>query len=93
MISVLIERRLSSGLDSNYQAEARSTLHNAYQADGFISGETFRDVHHTEHHYVLSKWRSLGDWQRWYQSDTRQNMMGKLNPLFDCPEKITLLEN
>jgi len=61
--------------------------------EGFISGETFRDVSNTDHHFVLSKWRSLGDWQRWYQSSTRREMMNKLNPLLDCQEKITLLEN
>ncbi|MEJ2443543.1 MAG: antibiotic biosynthesis monooxygenase, partial [Exilibacterium sp.] len=71
----------------------KKTLHQAYQAIGFINGETFADLQHPNHRYVLSKWRSVQDWQRWYHSEIRREMMNQLSPLLNEPEKIVLLEN
>ncbi|GAA6153389.1 antibiotic biosynthesis monooxygenase family protein [Pseudoteredinibacter isoporae] len=93
MIHVLIERHIGTDLESTYEAMARTTLQGAYQAPGFINGETFYDMNNHRHHYVLSKWRTLSDWQRWFHSDQRRDMMGQLSPVLDGPEKITLLEN
>ncbi|MCV6613679.1 MAG: antibiotic biosynthesis monooxygenase [Cellvibrionaceae bacterium] len=93
MIHVLIERHIGEDLDSTYEEMARSTLHYAYQAPGFINGETFYDLHQPNHHFVLSKWRTLSDWQRWFHSDKRRSMMSQLAAVLDGPEKITLLEH
>jgi len=93
MINVLIERHIGNDLESTYDEMARSTLQHAYQAVGFINGETFFDMNDPRHHYVLSKWRTLSDWQRWSHSDTRRNMLSQLSAVLDGPEKITLLEN
>ncbi|MCV6623986.1 antibiotic biosynthesis monooxygenase [uncultured Pseudoteredinibacter sp.] len=93
MIHVLIERHIGADLESTYEAMARSTLQGAYQAVGFINGETFYDMNNPRHHYVLSKWRTLSDWQRWFQSDERRKMISQLGATLDGPEKITFLEN
>lgn len=93
MIHVLIERHIAEGMESTYEEAARDTLHTAYNAPGFINGETFYDMQNSNHHYVLSKWRSAQDWSRWHQSEARKEMMNRLNPILDRQEKITLLEN
>lgn len=93
MIHVLIERHIGTDLETTYEAMARTTLQGAYKATGFINGETFFDMNNPRHHYVLSKWRTLSDWQRWYQSDERRKMIGQLSSALDGPEKITFLEN
>ncbi|TQV67777.1 antibiotic biosynthesis monooxygenase [Exilibacterium tricleocarpae] len=93
MIHVLIERQIADDMLSTYEDTARKTLHLAYQATGFVNGETFADLQHPNRRFVLSKWRSVQDWQRWFHSDTRREMMNQLNPLLMEQEKITLLEN
>ncbi len=93
MINVLIERQIAEDMLSTYEETAKKTLHQAYQAIGFINGETFADLQRPNHRYVLSKWRSVQDWQRWYHSETRREMMNQLSPLLNEPEKIALLEN
>ena len=93
MIHVLIERHIAEGMETTYEDAARRTLYAAYQAEGFINGETFHNLQHSNHRYVLSKWRCVQDWQRWQHSDTRKEMMNQLSPILDEQEKVTLLEN
>ena len=93
MITVLIERTLAPDMESTYEASAKRTLHLAYQAEGFVNGETYSDIHNANKRYVFSKWRSARDWYNWYNSEARRNMMNELMPMLGEPEKIALLEN
>lgn len=93
MIYVLVERHIADGMESTYEFAARKALRWAYRAEGFISGETLRDSQRPNHHYLLSKWRSLHDWKRWYYSYERNEVMNELNPTLTDFEKITLLEH
>ena len=93
MISVLIERIIAEDMQSTYEDAAHRTLHQAYQASGFINGETFIDMNDPMRRFVLSKWRSAQDWSTWYQSEQRRTMMNELNLILRDQEKITLLIN
>ena len=92
MIYVLVERQIADGMESTYEVAARHALKRAYEAEGFLRGETLRDLQRPNHHYLISKWRSLHDWKRWYYSDSRYETMNQLNPTLADFEKITLLE-
>ncbi len=93
MIHVLIERHIAEDMESTYEHAAKNTLHQAYQAVGFINGETFCNTQDSKHRYVLSKWRSIQDWKRWLHSDARREMMSEVNLILKAPEKVTILEN
>ncbi len=93
MIHVLIERHIAPDMESTYEQLARNTLHLAYQARGFINGETFTDMGDNKVRFVMSKWRSVQDWQLWYGCESRKGMMNEMNLMLSSPEKITLLEN
>lgn len=93
MIYVLVERHIADDMTSTYQHAARQVLEAAHRAPGFISGETLSDLRRDNHHYLLSKWRSLHDWKQWYYSDERINAMNQLNPTLADSERITLLES
>ncbi len=93
MIQVLIERNIAEDMESTYEATAKRTLHLAYEAPGFINGETFKDVHNSRRRFVMSKWHSTRDWQNWLNSDSRKNLMNELAPLMNEQEKIILLKN
>lgn len=93
MIHVLIERLIAHDMPETYELAAKSTLHQAFQAEGFIRGETFTDIENPLRRFVMCKFRTLRDWQTWAESDARRDMMNHISPTLAEPEKITLLEN
>ncbi|HBM49642.1 MULTISPECIES: antibiotic biosynthesis monooxygenase family protein [unclassified Marinobacter] len=92
MIRVLIERHIAETLETAYEERSRLVLQQAVGAPGFISGETLVDSHDPNHRITLANWRSEADWQRWFHSETRKNLMAELIPMMDQDEAITVLE-
>jgi len=92
MIQVLIERNIAAGMETTYEREARKVIQQTYQARGFISGETFRDIKRPNRYFVMSKWRTLQDWQNWQQSEERRSIIDQLNPILDERERVTVLQ-
>ena len=52
---------------------------------GYISGETLRNVHDTEEYVVISTWRSMEDWERWFANERRAELEGKNDALIGSP--------
>ncbi|MCP5206620.1 MAG: antibiotic biosynthesis monooxygenase [Hahellaceae bacterium] len=92
MIRVIIERHIAPTLEIPYEETAKRTLQKAVQVSGFISGETLKNTVDHNHRVILSTWRSLQDWQRWYTSDERKEMLAELSPMLEREEHITALE-
>ncbi|MCM0611712.1 antibiotic biosynthesis monooxygenase [Marinobacter sediminum] len=93
MIRVLIERHIAETLEDAYEERARKVLQQAVSAPGFISGETLSDSHDPNHRITLANWRSEVDWDRWYHSQQRRELMLELVPMMDRNEIITVLEH
>lgn len=93
MIHVLIERHIAEGMISTYEELARKALHRTYIAAGFISGESFTNSHDPHHRFLLCKWRSAHDWYRWSHSDKRLELLSKIAPILEEPERVTVLTN
>ncbi len=92
MIRVLIERHIAETLEEPYEAGSRRVLQAAVAAPGFISGETLVDTQDPNHRLTLANWRSVADWDRWYRSENRKELMTAIIPMMDQDEKITILE-
>ena len=93
MIRVIIERHIADDLTEHNEKAARNTLQQAMSAHGFISGEALHDATNPSHRYVIVTYRTIQDWQRWYSSSERQEMMAAINPMLATDEKITVLEH
>lgn len=91
MIRVLIERHIAESLEAAYEERSRKVLQRAVAAPGFISGETLVDSNDPNHRITLANWRSQADWNRWYQSSDRRDLMAELVPMMDKDEAITVL--
>lgn len=91
MIRVLIERHIAETLETAYEERSRAILQNAVAAPGFISGETLVNAHDPNHRITLANWRSEADWDRWYHSAERQQLLNDVKPMMDLDEKITIL--
>lgn len=91
MIRVLIERHVAETLESAYEQRSRRILQSAVGAPGFISGETLVNAGDPNHRMTLSNWRSEADWDRWYRSPARRQLLNDVKPMMDQDEKITIL--
>ena len=93
MIHVLIERHIADGQLSTYELLCKKALQQSYIEHGFISGEVFYDKNDPHHQFVFCKWRSEHDWNRWYKSKDRLEIMNSISPILVQPERISVLEN
>lgn len=53
----------------------------AMNMDGYISGETLRNVNNPEEFLVISSWQSSTDWVKWLKSGERQRVQAKIDAL------------
>lgn len=93
MVHVLIEREIARGMVSTYETLLREALQQTYTAEGFISGECFSDILDEHHRFVLCKWRTIQDWNRWQHGENRNQFLAKIRPILNTDEKISVLEN
>jgi len=93
MVHVLIERNIAADMLATYEENARQALHRTHIAPGFIAGDVFADVNAPNHRFVLCQWRSPQDWDRWYHSNERQELMNLIAPVLQEPEKVTILDH
>jgi heme oxygenase (mycobilin-producing) len=50
---------------------------------GYISSETLRSMENAQEFLVISTWRSLEDWQKWFNSNQRKELHSKVDMLLD----------
>lgn len=93
MIHVLIERHIAQDMLSTYEKQSRAALQQTYLVHGFISGEAFANTEDINHRFLLCKWRTHQDWNRWYESVERKELMNNIAPILSEPEKVLILEN
>ncbi len=48
---------------------------------GYISGETLRSLDDPEDFRVVSKWETVDDWQKWFDSKQRRDIQGEVDSL------------
>lgn len=93
MIRVLIERHIADDLGPHYDQLSREILQRAMQVPGFISGEMLHNTADPNHRLVMATYRNLHDWNHWYSSPERREMMLVLGPLLATEEKVTVFEH
>ena len=92
MIRVLIERIVATGLEHYYDCTIKRTVSSVIQAPGCISGESLVDSDNPSRRYVMSKWDTKQDWENWFHSDLRRQVITEITPMLESREKITMLE-
>ncbi|RJQ65439.1 MAG: antibiotic biosynthesis monooxygenase [Desulfobacteraceae bacterium] len=53
----------------------------AVNQEGYISGETLRNLNNPEEFLVISTWQSSADWVRWLKSPERQKIQNQIDSL------------
>ena len=55
----------------------------ALEQEGYISSETLRSMKNPQEFLVISTWRSLEDWQKWFNSSQRKELHSKVDELLE----------
>lgn len=53
----------------------------AMNQEGYISGETMRNLDKPEEFIVISNWQTSDDWDRWLKSAERQEIQSQIDTL------------
>lgn len=93
MIHVLIERQIAEGMLSTYEQLLKTALQRTFVVHGFISGEAYHDVDNEHHRFLICKWRSIQDWQRWSHSQERKDLLAAMTPILATEERVVILQN
>ncbi|MHB8763701.1 MAG: antibiotic biosynthesis monooxygenase family protein [Deferrisomatales bacterium] len=87
-IRVLMTRRvprLTGGLDVALLPKLSEMLDDlrtmAHRQPGYISGETLRNVEDPSEYLVISTWKSVEDWKRWFGKEQRAELEGRVDAL------------
>jgi heme-degrading monooxygenase HmoA len=62
----------------------------AMNQDGYISGETLRNLNNPEEFLVISSWQSSQDWVNWLESAERQQIQQKIDALLGGQTKYEI---
>ncbi|WP_054033367.1 antibiotic biosynthesis monooxygenase family protein [Desulfatitalea tepidiphila] len=62
----------------------------AMNQDGYISGETLRNLNNSEEFLVISSWQSSQDWIKWLESTERQQIQQKIDALLGGQTKYEI---
>jgi len=91
MIRVMINRKVNAGEDlSAFLVELRVAAITRFP--GYIGGETLVNVEDRTNIVILSTWRSIEDWERWANSETRINLYERIEPLLQEKPEIRIFE-
>lgn len=85
-IRVLMVRkmpRLFGGMEADLLPQLVPLLEEAralaFRQPGYISGETMRNVADPYEFLVISTWKSIEDWERWFANPERKIIEGKID--------------
>ena len=92
-VRVFIRRRVPPARISGIIQLFRRLRRKALEQDGYISGETLRNLNDPEIYIVISSWKTLEDWKRWSESSERKEIQGKIDNLLGGQTEYDIFYN
>jgi heme-degrading monooxygenase HmoA len=80
-VKVLIKRNVPESKAREIIPLFRRMRALAMNQEGYISGETLRNMDEPEEFIVISNWQASDDWDRWLKSAERQEIQGQIDAL------------
>src|SRR6266511_2158550 len=88
-VKILIHRKIKPGKEKELSEAVRALRFQAMVARGYISGETLRSVEDPSIQLVISTWKSIEDWNNWFNTPARKAFPKKIDTILEEPTKIT----
>lgn len=80
-VKVFIKRRVPEDRARDMVPLFRKMRSLAMNQDGYISGETLRNMNDPEEYIVISTWQSSDEWIKWLKSNERQEVQSQIDTL------------
>lgn len=80
IVKVIIQRTIVEGKEKDFFKALKDLRVHAMHQEGYISGETLLSAEDTSRVMVISTWASLDDWNRWINSEARQEADQAISP-------------
>lgn len=80
-VKVFIKRRVPEDKARDMVPLFRKMRSLAMNQNGYISGETLRNMNDPEEYIVISSWQSSGEWIAWLKSSERQEVQSQIDTL------------
>ena len=93
IVKVIIKRDVAEGKEKEFFSQLKLLRFNAMDQQGYISGETLRNIEHPEECLVISNWETLEDWKNWLQSKEREAINSRIEALAGDPTEYNIYEN
>jgi len=91
-VKILIYRKIKPGKEKELTEAVRALRFRVMYAQGYISGETLRSIEDPSIHLVISTWKSLEDWNNWFNTRERKTFQEKIDVILEEPAKIVLYD-
>jgi heme-degrading monooxygenase HmoA len=82
-VKILIKRRLPLDNAKYIVSIFRQLRMLALEQEGYISSETLRSMENPQEFLVISAWRTMEDWQKWFNSSQRRELHSKVDTLLE----------
>ncbi len=89
-VKILIRRSLPDEADALVHELLRELRMLAVKQEGYISGETLRRIDPPGEILVISTWRSVEAWERWFQNPVRRELQEKIDRRLDRPTEYAV---
>lgn len=80
-VKVIIKRRVPDTKAREMIPLFRKMRSMAMNQEGYIAGETLRNMNEPEDFIVISNWQSSGHWTAWLKSSQRQKIQNHIDKL------------
>jgi heme-degrading monooxygenase HmoA len=80
-VKVFIKRRVPEDKARDMVPLFRKMRSLAMNQNGYISGETLRNMNDPEEYIVISSWQSSDEWVAWLKSSERQEIQSQIDTL------------
>jgi len=80
-VKVIIKRKVPESKAREMIPLFRRMRSLAMNQEGYIAGETLRNLNDPEDFIVISNWQSSEDWSRWLTSPERQDVQSQIDIL------------
>ena len=92
-IKILLKRQFPEDKANELKELISQIRSSATGQPGYISGETLRRVDKPGECLVVSKWKSRGDWERWFKLPERAAIQQKIDALLGSSTVYEIFED
>lgn len=92
-VKVLIKRKVDNMNIAGLELLLKKLRAMAMTQPGYISGESLVSVEEKNLCLVISTWKSLQDWERWFDNHQRKDLQNQVDLLLGAPTHYEVYEN